>query len=233
MENKTVSIILPVHNEEKVLLENVRRLERMLEGVLSDFEILISEDGSTDRTLEVARRLRSGRIRLFHNALRQGKGAAIRIAAGEARGNTIIFMDADLASDPTHIREFLDLMGSGAAIVIGSRYLRESKTKRDPMRYLASRGFNLLVRVVLGSRLTDHQCGFKAFRKDLVLPLINEVQDDGWFWDTEMLVRAQRKGLKIAEVPIAWKEARGSKFRMLSDSARMGCSLLGFKIRNG
>ena len=85
----------------------------------------------------------------------------------------------------------------------------------------------------MGSRLSDHQCGFKAFRKDLILPVIKEVEERGWFWDTELLVRAQRNGLEVKEIPIEWKEAPNSRFRLLHDSAKMGFGLLKFKIKNG
>jgi hypothetical protein len=233
MQKEMVSLILPVHNEGAVLEENVKRLERMLEPVLGDYEIVISEDGSTDDTHSIAKRLESKRIKVLHHRERLGKGNAIKKAAALARNNVLIFMDADLASDPNFVDGLLRHIREGAAIVIGSRYLRESKAKRSAVRYVASRGFNFLVRTMLGSKLTDHQCGFKAFRKDLVLPIINEIDDGKWFWDTELLVRAQRKGLKVAEIPIEWKEAPGSKFRLLRDTMHMAYSLVSFKLKHG
>ncbi|NYZ74040.1 glycosyltransferase family 2 protein [Candidatus Micrarchaeota archaeon] len=233
MAKEMVSVILPAYNEEERLKENVNRLETVLAGTLDRFEIIISEDGSSDGTVTVAKSMESVRVRIFHGGKRLGKGAAIKNAARYAKGNIIMFMDADLASNPAHVEELVRVIRDGAAIVIGSRYLKESKAKRSMMRYVASRGFNWLVRTVLGSRLTDHQCGFKAFRKDLVLPVISEVETSGWFWDTELLVRAQRKGLSIAEIPIEWKEIPGSKFRLLSDAYYMACSLLSFKLKHG
>lgn len=227
-----VSVILPAYNEGAVLHDNVKRLEAMLAGFLDDFEIIISEDGSTDGTGEIAKSMESRRVRVLRNSARLGKGAAIRRAAGQSRGDIVIFMDADLASNPQHVRELVRLMESGADIVIGSRYLKESRAKRTAVRYVASKGFNWLVRTALGSRLSDHQCGFKAFRKERVLPIIEEVEDEKWFWDTELLVRAQKKGLDVKEIPIEWKEARGSKFRLLRDTANMGMSLLRFRLKN-
>lgn len=228
-----VSIILPVHNEGQVLERNIANLRKSLDGCIEEYEIIISEDGSTDNTVSVAKSLECKSVRLIHNGERIGKGAAIMKAANLARGNIIIFMDADLASNPDHVNELIRSIREGAAVVIGSRYLKESKATRDPVRYVASRGFNLMVRYFTGSKLSDHQCGFKAFRKDLFLPLIDEVEETGWFWDTEMLVRAQRRGLRIIERPIEWKEAKDSKFRLIRDSSRMLTSLISFRIKNG
>jgi glycosyltransferase AglD len=228
-----VSVVLPVYNEGRVLKGNVQTLIRKLSGVLDDFEIIISENGSTDNTVEIAKGLESDRVRILHEDKRLGKGAAIKAAAEYAHGSIIVFMDADLASDPENIRQLVEPLEKGAAIVIGSRYHPDSKTKRGMVRDFASRSFNWLVRVVLGSSLSDHQCGFKSFRKDSVLPLINEIQDQRWFWDTELLVRAQRKGLKIKEIPVTWIETTDSKFRLVQDSFQMFRALVRFKMRNG
>lgn len=233
MQKSVLSVIVPAHNEGHVLKANVKRLEKVLSQFFDDFEIIISEDGSTDNTVKIAKSLKSKRVRLLSNGKRLGKGAAIMSAASYAKGNTMVFMDADLASDPVNVKGLVDYIDEGAAVVIGSRYLKESKAKRDPVRYIASKGFNLLVRVMLGSRLSDHQCGFKAFRKDLVLPVIEKIEERGWFWDTELLVRAQRDGLNVKEIPIEWKEAPGSSFRLWHDSTKMGLGLLKFKIKNG
>jgi glycosyltransferase involved in cell wall biosynthesis len=232
MKKSAVSVILPAYNEGMALQRNVKRLEGMLERLLVDFEIIISEDGSTDGTGEIAKRLEGDRIKVLRNGTRLGKGAAIKRAAGHSRGDIVIFMDADLASNPAHVRELVRLMEGGADMVIGSRYLKESKASRSAIRFIASKSFNWLVRHILGSRLSDHQCGFKAFRKDMVLPVIDEVEDERWFWDTELLVRAQKKGLRIEEIPIEWKEAGTSRFRLLRDTANMGLSLARFRLRN-
>ena len=230
MKKSLVSVILPVYNEEAIIRNNLKVLSAVMESTGQDYEIIISEDGSTDKTVEVARRLVSEKVRLLHSPNRLGKGAAIRNAASEARGEVILFMDADLASNPSKVAEMLELIGKGADIVIGSRYHRDSKIKRSPIRYAASRTFNLLVNIALGSKLTDHQCGFKAFRKGPAVEVVGLVREKGWFWDTEFLVRAQRKGLKVVEIPLEWKESPNSKFNLVSDSAKMFESLVRFGI---
>jgi len=233
MGKERLSVILPVYNEEKVLEDSVSRIKRALEKTGRDFEIVISEDGSTDETHNIAKSLESKNIIALHNSTRMGKGAAIKTAISHASGNIIIFMDVDLASNPEYVKQLVKFLESGAAIVIGSRYHKDSKTKRTPVRHFASKSFNFLVRTMLGSKLSDHQCGFKAFRKDLLLPVIDEVEDGKWFWDTELLVRAQRKGLNIVEIPIEWTEDQDSKFRIFGDTCHMAYSLLSFKLKNG
>jgi glycosyltransferase involved in cell wall biosynthesis len=232
MPKEKVSVIVPAYNEEKVLERNINRLREILESILDDYEIIISEDGSTDSTAQIARSIECSTIRVSSNERRMGKGAAIKCAASKATGSLMLFMDADLASDPSQVKQLVEKLNDGADVVIGSRYLRESKAQRSAVRYFASRSFNTLVRLVLGSKISDHQCGFKAFRKETALPIIEQVENKRWFWDTEFLVRAQRKGLKVDEIPIAWKESDGSKYRLFQDTMHMAYSLFSFKLKN-
>jgi len=228
-----ISVILPVHNEEEVLEQSVRKLEKILLELNMDFEIIISEDGSTDGTFEIMKRLESRRIRIFRNRERLGKGTAIRNSISKASGSIMIFMDADLASNPKQMGDLVRNIKEGAAIVIGSRYIAGAKARRSFVRYFASICFNWLVRNILGSRLTDHQCGFKAFRKDEIMPILKEIEDKRWFWDTELLVLAQRRGLRIDEIPIEWKEGTDSKFNLLNDTLRMAKGIARFKLKKG
>ncbi len=232
MPKEKVTVIVPAYNEEKVLEKNVRSLHNTLRNILDDYEIIISEDGSTDRTAQIAKSLEGEIVKVSNNGKRLGKGAAIRCAAARASGSLILFMDADLASDPAHVKHLVERLEKGADIVIGSRYLKESRAKRKMVRHFASKSFNTLVQAMFGSKISDHQCGFKAFRKETVLPIMEEVEDKRWFWDAELLVRAQWKGLKVEEIPIAWKEADDSKYRLVQDTVHMTRSLLTFKLKN-
>lgn len=226
-----ITVILPAYNEGKILRRNVSELERVLEGQLKSFEIIISEDGSTDDTVAVAKELENGRIRLLEGSFRLGKGAAIKRAVTYAKGDVIIFMDADLASDPSQVKELTHHIENGADIVIGSRYLRGSKATRNIIRYIASRSYNFLVRLLLGSKLSDHQCGFKCFKKRAAIPIIKKVDNNQWFWDTEFLVRAQHAGLRIVETPIQWEESPTSQFHLIRDAYTMGKNLILFKLK--
>ncbi len=232
MPKEKVSVIVPAYNEEKVLEKNVKSLHKSLGAILDNYEIIISEDGSTDRTAQIAKSLEGERVKVSNNGKRLGKGTAIRCAAAQASGSLILFMDADLASDPAHVKHLVEKLENGADIVIGSRYLKKSNAKRKAVRHFASKSFNVIVQTVFGSKISDHQCGFKAFRKKTVLPIMEDVEDKKWFWDTELLVRAQRKGLKVEEIPIAWKEADDSKYRLIQDTVHMTRSLISFKLKN-
>lgn len=232
-KQKRISIVIPAYNEELKLERSMILLTREMDRLGCDYEIIISEDGSTDRTAAIARNLRSDRVRSIHSESRNGKGNAIRTASLEAEGDFVIFMDADLASNPKGIKDLICELDNGSAMVIGSRYVAGSSTRRHPVRLIASKGFNWLVRVLLGSKIKDHQCGFKAFRKDKVLPVIKEIESTDWFWDTELLVRLQRQGLSAKEVPIEWDEKGDSKFRLFQDTYNMAKNLIGFKIRHG
>lgn len=224
-----LSIIIPVYNEEKRLESTVRAVDAELGKMGKDYEIIIAEDGSSDQTLSIAKRLENGRIKVVHSGARLGKGKAIQNASLSARGDIIAFMDADLAADLSYLPALVESVEKGASIAIGSRYVPGSIIKRRFLRDFYSRAFNLIVAILWNSKVKDHQCGFKAFRRDAVVPWIGEVQSKSWFWDAEFLVRAQEKGLSVAEVPIRWDEASSSKFRF-SDILGMMKSIIEFKL---
>ena len=138
------------------------------------------------------------------------------------------------SSNLGHLNELVSRVEKGAAIATGSRLLPGSSTKRSLRRDVASKGFNLLVRTLLGSKLKDHQCGFKAFDTKKIQPLLNEVEDTHWFWDTEMLVRAQRKGMRVDEIPIEWSEkGKGSTVDLKKDVAYMASKIIYLKSKLG
>lgn len=223
-----LSIILPAHNEGARLSRCVERVVRTCAAITNDYEVIIAEDGSTDSTYDIARKLAkgSGRIRLLHSDERLGRGEALARALRTARGDIAVYMDIDLATDLKHLRALVGEVEKGAAIATGSRYAPGARASRTLLRDVASRGYNLLARLLLGSRVSDHQAGFKAFDLRQVLPWLHEVEDKHWFWDTEILVRAQRKGLRIAEVPIEWREGRSSTVKLRNDILYMGWKLL-------
>jgi hypothetical protein len=132
-------------------------------------------------------------------------------------------MDVDLATD---VRQLKDLINSiekeGYDFATGSRMLPESNVKRSGTRNIASKTYNFMVRAVLGSKVKDHQCGFKAFRREPLMQLLDEVGANHWFWDTEILVRAYRRGYKIKEIPVLWTGGRETKVSLLKDSLNMG-----------
>ena len=227
MSKTRVTAIIPVFNDraslERALPVSIETLSR----ITPEFEIIIAEDGSTDGSTEYARDYaeKDLRVRLLHNDTRQGRGTALNRAIQEAKGAVICYYDVDLATGMQHLPELIAKIEDGADISTGSRLLPASDIIRTGGREIASRNYNLLVRVILGSRIHDHQCGFKGFRKDRVLPLLSAIRDKHWFWDTELLVRAERSGYTIAEFPVHWRAGRGTTVRM-KDIFTMGSSIL-------
>ncbi len=235
---KMLSVILPVYNECNRLEACVDRLDKYLTNEFERYEILIIEDNSTDGSYDIARCLAGANenVVLMHNERRLGRGSSLVAAIKNARGDFVIYMDVDLATDISYTRMLVDGLAGGAAVTTGSRLMKDSSARRPLSRDIASRSYNSLVRLLFGSKLYDHQCGFKGFRKRDVLKVIDRVQDNHWFWDTELLILCQQLGMKIVEFPVRWEHNGGnnlnaSKVKVLRDSVSMGKKLLKLKYR--
>ncbi len=224
-EKKQVSVVFPAYNEVNYLTIAVEKAKQALEEFTNSYEIIIAEDGSTDGTAELAEELaqKNPNVKHIHRAERLGRGKALNNAFRQSSGEVIVYMDLDLATDIKHLRSLVEaLTVEGYDFATGSRMLPESKVERTLRRSVSSKTYNFLVRHMLGSKLRDHQCGFKAFRREPALQLINEVGANHWFWDTEIFVRAARKGYKIKEIPVVWKSGRKTKVNLFKDSYNMG-----------
>ena len=162
----------------------------------------------------------------IHSDERLGRGTALNRAFKSAHGDILVYIDVDLATDMLHLSELVDQIRSGYDLATGSRMMPESDVVRSSKRGIASKGFNFLVRTMLGSKLYDHQCGFKAFKRSALLDLLDQVRDEHWFWDTEILVRAQRAGYAVAEFPIRWRPGSSTKVDMKRDVVGMGLAIL-------
>ena len=224
-----VSVVFPAYNEADALEAAVEKVIRALNEFTQSYEIIIAEDGSTDGTAKLATALaeKYSFVKHIHGEKRLGRGAALKNAFKQSSGEVLVYMDLDLATDVKHLRSLVDAVEcEGYDFATGSRLLSESKVKRSGTRHLASRTYNFMVRALLGSEVKDHQCGFKAFRREPLLQLLDEVGANHWFWDTEILVRAYRRGYKIKEIPVSWKGGRETKVRLLQDSLNMGWQIL-------
>lgn len=220
-------MVIPVYNDLPALQDAIPLTLKKMEELVSRFELLIAEDASTDGSAEYAAswQERDSRIRHLHRNQRLGRGSALSTAACEANGDIFCYFDVDLATDMTHLAGLITSVAEGADIATGSRLLPDSDITRSIGREIKSRGYNWLVHVFLGSRLQDHQCGFKAFRREKLLSLLPQIQDTHWFWDTEVLVRAQKKGYRITEIPVLWREGPGTTVKT-QDIWKMGRSIL-------
>lgn len=219
-----VSLVLPCYNESKHIAETAKKTDQLLAEICDEYEIIIAEDGSTDGTDQIAKKIdkENPRIRHIHRDRRLGKGRALRNAFKETRGKILVFMDADASTDPAHISEFIEAIRDGYDICIGVREQRQRETHRR----LASAIYNWLTRTLLGSSISDHQCGLKAFKAETMHSVIEETRETGWLWDTELLVKAQRSRLKVKQVPVNWRTRKGTSMNLLLDPPRMLTGLL-------
>lgn len=225
-----VSVLLPAYNEEAIIEDTIDAAFATLESFLADgtYEVIIAENGSTDDTLSLVESLAANeeRLRVVHTP-EGGRGAALEDAFEAAAGGTVVYFDADLATDMKHLEELVEsIRTEGYDVVTGSRWMKQNEADRPMKRSIPSKGFNFLARTVLGSDLRDHQCGFKAFDRDAVLELAGEVEDDHWFWDTEVLVLAQRHGFRVKEFPVDWTPKGDSKLNLVRDILGMGSQVV-------
>ena len=227
MDGPEITAIIPVFNDRSALECALPRSVEALSAIAQDFEILVAEDGSKDGSAEFVKEygIREPRVRLLHSDVRLGRGKALNRAIRAALGEIVCYYDVDLATDMQHLAGLIDAVCQGADISTGSRLLPESDIQRTGGREIASRTYNFLVRVILGSRVFDHQCGFKAFRRGRILDILPTVRSNHWFWDTEVLVRAQHRGYRIRELPVRWRAGKGTTVRA-KDVFEMGSSIL-------
>jgi putative flippase GtrA len=209
-----VDVIVPVHNEASVLADNVERLHGYLsEGFPFSWRITVVDNASTDDTWAIAQQLGETLpgVRALHLD-RKGRGLALRTAWQQSDAHVVAYMDVDLSTRLDALLPLVAPLVSGHSdIAIGSRHARGSRVVRGPRRELLSRSYNLMLRLVLRTSFRDAQCGFKAGRAEAVRALLPLIENDGWFFDTELLVLAERSGLRIHELPVDWVDDPDSR----------------------
>ena len=231
-----ISVVLPAYNEVNYLNSAVEKTIKALEEFTESYEIVIAEDGSTDGTAQLADELsqKIPGVRHIHREKRLGRGTALNNAFKQSRGQVLVYMDLDLATSLSFLKPLVEAITvEGYDFSTGSRMLPQSKAERTFSRSISSKTYNFLVRHMLGSKLQDHQCGFKAFKREPLLELLDKVEATHWFWDTEILVRAYRQGFKIKEIAVEWKSGSGTKVDLLKDSWNMFRQIIGlwWKLR--
>ena len=231
-----VEIVVPVFNEEDDLEPSVRRLDAYLDAHFPFTAVItIADNASTDATWQHAVALASQlpRVRAVHLDAK-GRGRALQHVWAISSATVVAYMDVDLSTDLNALLPLVaPLMSGHSDVAIGSRLSRSARVTRGPKRELISRSYNLLLRTTLRTRFSDAQCGFKAMRADCARTLLPHVRDTSWFFDTELLVLAERSGLRIAEVPVDWVDDPDSRVDILATAmadlrgiARVGRSLL-------
>lgn len=211
-----VLVTLPVYNEERDLRPNTERILRALEVTEWDWRVVISDNGSTDGTMGIGLELERKNPRVNYLALPKGRGLALRRAWTTFSADVYAYMDIDLSTDLACLWPLLSAVTSGAAdLAIGSRHHPESKVSRGLKREVISRGYNLLVRSLFKTQIRDFQCGFKAISHKAARQLLHQVKDDGFFFDTELLLLAEHAGLRIRQEPVIWTDDPDSRVKVL------------------
>jgi len=218
MTNESVDITIPVLNEERSIVSSLTTLAAYLDTECPyDWTITVADNGSTDRTYELASSFASEYPRTRVIRLDQrGRGRALKQAWSSSTADVVAYMDVDLSTGLESLRPLIDPILEGRCEVsIGSRLARGAEIARSVQRELISRGYNIIARSFLHYGVVDAQCGFKAIRTSLARDLIPQIEDDGWFFDTELLALAHRNGMRINEVPVRWVEDDDSRVKIV------------------
>ncbi len=233
-----ISLVIPMYNESSIVEDTVKTVHNYMEALCAelscDYEILFSNDGSTDDCADIARRtahtLGNDKIIVTGYAQNRGKGSAVRHAMLESTGDIVVCTDCDLAYGTEVIGNAVRRFDGTSELVIGSRKLEgDGYEGYTFIRKLASKAYVVVLRVIAGFKLSDSQCGFKAYTGEAAHKIFAEMETDGFAFDIEVLMIAASLGYRIAEMPVKIINHRESKISVLSDSVKMFGDLL--KIR--
>ncbi len=231
-----LSVVVPAYNEESRLGATLKRIREYFESRPFAVEIIVVDDGSTDRTSGVAAEALRGRPsdRILRRAENRGKGASVKEGMLAAAGELILFADADLSTPIEEIEKMLPEIEKGADIVIGSRALHGSdiQVRQKRLREMMGKTFNVFVRAWALDGISDTQCGFKLFKREAARAVFSEIGTCGFCFDVEALYLGRRLGFRIVQVPVIWRNSPLSKVRIVRSSARMFWDLLGIRRRH-
>jgi glycosyltransferase involved in cell wall biosynthesis len=235
LAEKEISIILPAYNEASRIERCIREVTRAACSFSGSYEIIVTEDGSTDGTETIVANIsRSNpQLHLLHSPARLGKGKAIKKALTSAKGDIIVFMDVDLSTSLNYLPQIVKLAQKHRGMAIGSRHVNGSKVQRSFSRTLFSLSYNLFVRMLFLDGVHDHQCGFKAMSHEVADVVLDKTVSDGFFFDTEMILWCKKLGFPVTEVGVEWSEISkkgATAVRLFSDAAKLGLDLLRFRL---
>jgi dolichyl-phosphate beta-glucosyltransferase len=230
MDHLSYSIIIPAYNESQRIAASLDKIIAYTDEQHWMTEILVVNDGSRDNTAEIVREYSKlhPQVRLLENPGNRGKGYTVRNGMSQATGEILLFTDADLSSPIQESRKLFAAIQAGADVAIGSRWLQaELQTERQPFhRQVFGRIFNLLLRMILGLKYKDTQCGFKAFTRKAALTLFPRQKIERWGFDPELLFLSLKYGFTIAEVPVEWAHDDRSKINPVVDGFKMFTEML-------
>jgi|SRR5579863_548560 len=233
----TYSFIVPAYNESERLRISLPKILDYVRRQQLQSEIIVVNDGSKDDTADVARSFTSSGpvdVRVLNNPGNRGKGYSVRNGMLQARGDVLLFTDADLSSPIEEADKLLSAIAAGADVAIGSRWLQaDLQTERQPWyRQLYGRLFNLALRIVLGLKYRDTQCGFKAFTREAAQAVFTRQRVERWGFDPELLFLANKFKLRTVEVPVKWAHDHRSKINPLRDGLKMGVEMLDVRLND-
>lgn len=233
MSPPALSIVIPAFNEEHRLGPTLERICAYADEHLDSYEVIVVDDGSSDRTAEVARSTGTGAVSVLELGANQGKGAAVRAGMLAATGERVLFSDADLATPIEEVAKLSARLDAGYDIAIASRGLAgaDIRVRQHPIREAMGRTFNVLVRLVVLGGIKDTQCGFKLFTRAAAHDLFDRATIDGFAFDVEVLWLAQKR-YRVAEVPVVWRHIEESKVSPGTDAARMFVDLFRLRLRH-
>jgi len=221
-------------NEESWVEQAYEELKRVIQEQNLDAQIVFATDGCTDRTVEIIEELqkKDPSLVLSNYPGKLGRGLALKKAFQKVNTPYVIYMDSDLATDLRHLPQLIAKLDEGADIVTGSRLMKGSKCVRSAKRNWFSRVYNLMARFLFRSKIHDHQCGFKGFNRENIMKTLKQVRSNGWFWDAEILLRGQKAGLNVVEIPVIWKDRveEASKVNVWKDAKNMGMELIQLRV---
>lgn len=226
----TYSIVIPAYNESARLGATLEKVLTFVHAQGWSAEVIVVNDGSRDTTAEIVRAFtaKDPIVRLVENPGNRGKGYSVRNGMLHAKGKIVLFSDADLSSPIEEATKLFRALAAGADIAIGSRWLRaETQTQRQPLhRQIFGRIFNLLLRITLGLKFKDTQCGFKAFKQAAVHAIFPHQKIERWGFDPEVLFLARTAGFKVSEVPVLWGHSGGTRIHPIIDGSKMFIEML-------
>ncbi|MBA7593824.1 Undecaprenyl-phosphate mannosyltransferase [subsurface metagenome] len=209
----TIDVVIPVYNEEHILAQSIAALRQFLkENVPQSWRIVIADNGSSDKTWEIAQALAREHpdVTTLHLD-EKGRGRALRHAWLESSADIVSYMDVDLSTDLEAFPKLIQAIEEGYDVAIGSRHLPGSSVRRSFTREFSSRSYNFLIKAMLLAKLSDVQCGFKALSSEAAWKLVPLIRDQEWFFDTELLILAHKKGCRVKEIAVAWVEDPDSR----------------------
>jgi dolichyl-phosphate beta-glucosyltransferase len=231
-----LTVVVPCYNEQQRLPRTIERIEAYLGSRGDSYELILVDDGSSDGTRRVmdAAAARNPAVSIVAMPRNRGKGRALAEGVRASRGDTVLVTDADLSTPIEELGKLESALAAGAGVAIGSRSIKGSRVElSQPIyRVLMGKAFNVLVQIVLLPGIWDTQCGFKLFRGDIAREVFEGLTTDGFGYDPEVLFLAKKKGVKIAEVPVVWRNSAPTKVSAVRSSIDMFRHLLRIRFRH-